>query len=71
MTNEIILTRFCRLELESHNGIEIWKQPSATAPVSQRLIFIQIEKESHDTLKFATMSRYLLQRLNILKRKSL
>ena len=66
MTNEIILTMFCRLELESDNSTEIWKQP-----VSQRLIFIQMEEESHDTLKFATMSRYLLQRLNILKRKSL
>lgn len=66
MTNEIILTMFCRLELESDNSTEIWKQP-----VSQRLIFIQMEEESHDTLKFATIFPYLMQRLNILKRKSL
>ena len=66
MTNEIILTMFCRLELESDNSIENWKQP-----VSQRLIFIQMVKESHDKLKFATIFPYLMQRLNILKRKSL
>ena len=66
MTNEIILAMLCRLKLESDNSIEIWKQP-----VSQRLIFIQMEKEAHDTLKFATIFPYLMQRLNILKRKSL
>ena len=51
LTNNIIMTMFSPLKLETGNGNIVWEQLSPNSPLTQRLLCLQMGKESSESLQ--------------------
>ena len=50
-TNNMILTMFCPIGIESVDGLSLWSQDSPNAPQSQRPVALQMGKETLENVK--------------------